>query len=73
VPVPGPDLIDRGLVGVEGHQVGVLTTYLPTSIVSVDRWGVPYGAAQFLVGGPPQCPWPGARRPCGGDAQDRPG
>jgi hypothetical protein len=45
VPVPGPDLIDRGLLGVKSHQVGVLATYLPTSIVGVDRWGVPYGAA----------------------------
>ena len=49
--MPGPDLIDRGLVGVEGHQVGVFPTYFPTSIVGVDCWGVLDGGAQLLVGG----------------------
>src|ERR671918_3114292 len=51
VPVPGPHLIDRGLVGVEGHQVGVLSTHLPARVVSVDRWRVPYRMPQLLVGG----------------------
>jgi hypothetical protein len=50
VAVPGPDLIDRGLVGVEGHQVGVLPAHPPAGIISVDRWGFPYRAAQLLVG-----------------------
>jgi hypothetical protein len=51
VAVPGPDLVDGNLVGIEGHQVGILTTYLPTSIVGVDRWGVSYRMPQILVGG----------------------
>jgi hypothetical protein len=49
VPMPGPDLIDRGLVGVESHQVGVLTTYFPTSIVGADHWRFLYRAVQLLI------------------------
>jgi hypothetical protein len=45
VAVPGPDLVDRDLISVEGHQVGVLSTYPPASIISVYRWRFPYRAA----------------------------
>src|ERR687891_170232 len=41
VAVPGPHLVDRGLVRIEGHQVDLLPTYLPASIVGVDHRRVP--------------------------------
>src|ERR687895_44997 len=49
VAVPGPHLVDRGLVRIEGHQVGLLPTYLPASIVGVDHRRVPNPSPQFLV------------------------
>lgn len=33
VPVSGPRLLDRGLVGVEGHQLGLLPAHPPISSV----------------------------------------
>src|ERR671919_1126391 len=50
VAVPGPYLIDRDLISIESHQVGVLPVHPPASIISVDRWGFPYRTAQLLVG-----------------------
>src|SRR5918996_1093834 len=49
VAVPGPHLVDRSLICIEGHQVGRLPTYLPASIVGVDYWRVPNPSPQFLV------------------------
>src|SRR5919106_681913 len=49
VPVPGPHLVDSSLIGIEGHQVGLLPTYLPAGIVGVDYWRVPNPSPQFLI------------------------
>src|SRR5918996_233787 len=49
VPVPGPHLVDRGLVSVEGHQVSILSTHLPASIIGVDRRSIPDPGPQLLV------------------------
>jgi|ERR687895_829742 hypothetical protein len=49
VPVPGPYLIDRDLIGIEGHQVGQLPTYLPAGIVGVDYRRIPNPSPQFLI------------------------
>src|SRR5919106_3700560 len=49
VPVSAPDLIDRGLIGIEGHQVSVLPSHLPAGIVGVDHRSVSYPGPQLLV------------------------
>src|SRR5918996_1882103 len=49
VPMPGAHLVDGGLVGVKGHQVSLLSTHLPASIVSVDRRSIPDPSPQLLV------------------------
>jgi hypothetical protein len=49
VAVPGPHLVDCGLVSVEGHQVGVLSTHLPAGVVGVDHGGTAHPSPQFLV------------------------
>src|ERR671919_751083 len=49
VPVPGPHLVDSSLIGIEGHQVGLLPTHLPAGIVGVDYWRVPNPSPQFLI------------------------
>src|SRR5918996_496300 len=50
VAVPGPYLIDRDLISIESHQVGVLPVHPPASIISVNRRRFPYRTAQLLVG-----------------------
>jgi hypothetical protein len=47
--VPGPHLIDRGLVGVKGHQVGLLPSHLPVGVIGVDHWRVPNPSPQCWV------------------------
>src|ERR671914_2719011 len=49
VPVPGPYLIDRDLIGIEGHQVSILSTDFPASIIGVDRRSIPDPSPQLLV------------------------
>src|ERR687891_2440204 len=49
VAVPGPHLVDSSLVGVKGHQVSILSTHLPASIVSVARRSIPDPGSQLLV------------------------
>src|ERR671919_1506246 len=49
VPVSEAHLVDGRLVGVKGHQVSLLSTHLPASIVSVDRRSIPDPSPQLLV------------------------
>src|SRR5918996_1042087 len=49
VSMPGAHLVDGGLVGVKGHQVGVVSTYLPARVIGVDHRGLPHYGPQFLV------------------------
>src|ERR671919_1336874 len=49
VAVPGPHLVDRSLVSIEGHPVGRLPTYLPAGVVSIDYRRVPNPSPQSLV------------------------
>src|ERR1035437_6972462 len=46
----GADLVDGGLVGVEHHQLGWLTTYCPTGVVGVGDWCVADPSAGLLIG-----------------------
>src|ERR687891_360878 len=63
VAVPGAHLVDRGLVGVEGHQVGVLPTHFPAGVVGVDYPRVPYPIPQCLVHLAYPAPGPAQRIP----------
>src|ERR671918_321901 len=63
VAVPGPDLVDGNLIGVEGHQVGVVSTYLPARIVGVDHWGPPEPQPATPGTADQYFPWCGAGHP----------
>src|ERR671918_2370388 len=47
--MPGAHLVDGGLLGVKGHQVGFVSTYLPARVIGVDHRGLPHSGLQFLV------------------------
>src|SRR5580658_9092020 len=47
-----PDLINRLLAGVEGHQVGSLTAHSPTRVVGIGHGRLTYPLAQLPIGGP---------------------
>ena len=46
----GADLVDGGLVGVEHHQLGGLSTYRPTGVVGVGDRRLADARAGLLIG-----------------------